>query len=690
MSVSASTQIPKTSDSVVFQRQCKVLFEHVLNDPHVEEFGTSGQGQRGIDLLGRRRDRALDHWVGIQCKLTIKAPRLKAGEKGVVEVEATRALAFKPALKELIIATTAPNDGPLQRDAALFTDQQAKLGRDFTVQVWGWETLSAHIPRYEVALKAFMPGAFPQLDRVIRGQAKLIEDLDSVAVAQNSFAAELSRTHALLVRIDDRQTAGDIARQVVWDDRSVDTLIDRQIDQLRDMINAGRPRTAHELLEGIWGSLPEGVEGRIRFRIKSNIAACLLRLGEERKAAETYLDAYQHAPTNPKAVSLKVLAHLLLDQPHDALAFGRAALTGSPEQGPLVAYMIAAAKLLPDEDDPLGFITDAIVDDPAVALAKIDYLRSKSAPGVWWDFAIDRHARYPDNENLARAAAEADIDRAAQWAEANDRRPLSDELRVRVTEATAILEQLRAKYAGSELAWDHYRRSLSVNLALGHRLLRQYREAKQAVEAALLQSPNDHMLKQALVIISLESGDYASARRALKGLPGSRDVILGHLQVLASEGDWPEIISQYAEVDLSVLETEDKALLEALALLAQVKLGRIHDAKAQTAALLEKYLNEPIVPTVLYEVAVQERDGVWATELFKTAFAMLDKGNSASRMMLVRLAEREDDAEKVITLLNGYIDVTQDSDELRSLARAFRNGHLSDAGRRGAPPHWRP
>jgi hypothetical protein len=50
MSVSASTQIPKTSDSVVFQRQCKVLFEHVLNDPHVEEFGTSGQGQRGIGI----------------------------------------------------------------------------------------------------------------------------------------------------------------------------------------------------------------------------------------------------------------------------------------------------------------------------------------------------------------------------------------------------------------------------------------------------------------------------------------------------------------------------------------------------------------------------------------------------------------------------------------------------------------
>ena len=511
MSVSASTQIPKTSDDGIFQRQCKVLFEHALNDPHIEEFGTSGQGQRGIDLLGRRRDLGLDHWVGIQCKLTIKAEKLRTGQKGVVEVEATKAIAFVPPLKELIIATTAANDAVIQREAALFTDRQAKLGRDFTVQVWGWETLSAHILRYEAALKAFMPDAFPQLDRIIRGQDKLTEEVGAFATIQNSIAAEQSSMLAMLVRID-QQTAGSIARQTIWDDRSVDTLIDRQIDQLRDMINAGRPRTARGLLEGLWSGLREAVEGRIRFRIKANIAASLLRLGDEGHAARTYLDAYDHAPTDPKAVSLKVLAHLLLGQPQEALSFGRTAFTGGPDQGPLVGYMITAAKLLPDADDPLQFITDSIVDDPAVAFAKIDYLRSRGEPGGWWDFAKDRHARYPDNENLARASAEADIDRAAQWTEANDRCPLDEELRAQVVEATAILGQLRDKYADFELAWDDYRTSLSVNLALGQRLLRQHEQAQRVIEAALSHAPNDHVLKHALLTISLRIGRlYLSA-----------------------------------------------------------------------------------------------------------------------------------------------------------------------------------
>ena len=137
-------------------------------------------------------------------------------------------------------------------------------------------------------------------------------------------------------------------------------------------------------------------------------------------------------------------------------------------------------------------------------------------------------------------------------------------------------------------------------------------------------------------------------------------MIFGRLQLAANGGDWPAIIRLHTEVDLSTLETDDGALLEAFVVLARAKLGQIREPKAETAALLQKYRDEPIIPIVLYELAVHERDGVWATELFKAAFAKRDRGNSATRMMLARLAEREDDAEKIIELLDGQVDVTQD------------------------------
>ena len=62
--------------------------------------------------------------------------------------------------------------------------------------------------------------------------------------------------------------------------------------------------------------------------------------------------------------------------------------------------------------------------------------------------------------------------------------------------------------------------------------------------------------------------------------------------------DWPAIIRLHTEVDLSTLET-DEALLEAFVVLARAKLGQIREPKAETAALLQKYRDEPIIPIVL-------------------------------------------------------------------------------------------
>jgi len=176
MTVSASTQIPKTSDAAIFQRQCKVLFECVLKDPTVKEFGSSGQAQKGIDLLGRRREVSLQHWVGVQCKLTIKAAKLA---KGSIRKEATEALKVSPTLKEFILVTTADDHVWMDTEAAQFTDDQAKAGRDFTVQVWGWQTLQTHILQYERAIDAFSPDAFPLLKALDTKQDKIEEILQT-------------------------------------------------------------------------------------------------------------------------------------------------------------------------------------------------------------------------------------------------------------------------------------------------------------------------------------------------------------------------------------------------------------------------------------------------------------------------------------------------------------------------------
>jgi len=124
-----------------------------------------------------------------------------------------------------------------------------------------------------------------------------------------------------------------------------------------------------------------------------------------------------------------------------------------------------------------------------------------------------------------------------------------------------------------------------------------------------------------LFTIGLESADYDAARRALAALPDSRDLTVGRLQILASEGDWSEIGAQFSTIDRGDLDPEDKALIESVVLLARGRLGRVSEPKAEVQALMDAHHNQPIVPTVLYELAVHLRDGSWATELYEAAVA---------------------------------------------------------------------
>jgi tetratricopeptide (TPR) repeat protein len=664
MTVSASTQIPKTTDSAVFQRQCKVLFEHVLKDPTVQEFGSSGQKQKGIDLLGRRRVVALDHWVGVQCKLAIKAERLK---KGVVREEASQALSIEPPLREFILVTTAADDARLIAEAALVTDEQAKLGRDFTVQIWGWETLQTHILQYEQAIYAFSPDAFPHLRQLQKGQDKLVEQ---AARLESGQSIELSMLQNIQKSVD----AIVVGVSSTVEASVVDTMLDRELDQYRNLLNQ-QPKTALSLLEDLWTRLPESVDGRIRFRVKANIAACRLRLGEDHSAGELYLEAHDFAPDEPKAPAFKVLGLILLGKPEEAYSFGLEARRKSAANAPLFAHLIMAAKLVPSIDDPFGIVPREFENDASILVAKIDYLRVRGQEGAWWAIAKEAHESNPEEDNLTRFAAEAVIDEACNWADENMRAPLPRDLYARVTGAAETLQALWQQRRNSELPWDDYSVSLAANLVTAFRVARQYENARDILNASLELTTDTRLAEQRL-LVALEMGDMKTASSSMRELPSSRDTIFARLQVYANTDNWTEVIALSEATDTNEFGTSDRAFFESVALLARVK---INDASAHTEAaraLLDKYPLEVVVPIILYEAAAQRKDPVWAKQLFEEALARRETLNPASRSMLARIAEREDESERVIDLLDGFITTSTDSDDLHLLARAFVNAPI--------------
>ena len=102
----SSISIPKPLNWQDFERNCRILFGYILNDPCAQLNGRSGQRQNGVDIWGRRGAQGTN-WVGVQCKGKNADYGHDVTEKEL-RTEVKKALKFRPTLKEFILATTAP------------------------------------------------------------------------------------------------------------------------------------------------------------------------------------------------------------------------------------------------------------------------------------------------------------------------------------------------------------------------------------------------------------------------------------------------------------------------------------------------------------------------------------------------------------------------------------------------------
>src|SRR5436190_16996383 len=144
-------EIPKPKDWQAFQRNCTLLFRAELEDPNAQEYGRLGQDQCGIDVLGRRNGDP-KHYVGIQCRLIAKP--LKEAE---IPTDCRASLELKAGLKEIIFATTAPDDTGAS-DAAIAVEKILRAeGHELAVAVYGWRALQTLIAVHDVSYAAFFP-----------------------------------------------------------------------------------------------------------------------------------------------------------------------------------------------------------------------------------------------------------------------------------------------------------------------------------------------------------------------------------------------------------------------------------------------------------------------------------------------------------------------------------------------------
>jgi hypothetical protein len=147
-------QIAPPKSWETFEDLMSALFASVWSDPVTRKNGRSGQPQHGVDIYGEPSDKP-GSWYGVQCKGKDAHYGSKASS-GEFDAELAKAESFDPPLSRWIFATTARDDGPLQKHARKVSAARQAAGK-FPVDVIGWGSIHALLARHPVVVRQFYP-----------------------------------------------------------------------------------------------------------------------------------------------------------------------------------------------------------------------------------------------------------------------------------------------------------------------------------------------------------------------------------------------------------------------------------------------------------------------------------------------------------------------------------------------------
>jgi tetratricopeptide (TPR) repeat protein len=419
-----SVSIPRPKDWQAFERGARLLFEHALSDPAVQNNGRSGQRQYGVDIFGRRGGGG-GPVVGIQCKGKDGNFRRAVTEAELKEeVEKTRK--FQPKLDEFILITTAQDDAKIQRAARLLGEELRSKGRTLSISVWGWERFEQEIVRYPEAIRHFHPDAQPFTTEVLNSQRQINDRLQRESV-------KTDRIEQMVAALTARAGIPTIVPDLAPDQNTLEIHVNAEIDGYRDLIRADQPKTAIRLLEALRTRYWDKASGRVRFRILSNIGAAHHRLGEHQIAADFFLNAAPHDSDSPASLANRICALLIKGRAGEAHDLALEAFARHPTDKDIALQRIQAHGPGETIDDAWAVLAEKLRGHPDLIAHRVATLR-QDGEARWHDLTAAAFQLHPDHAGIRLLHIDDVIDRVTDSGAVGVRRPnVPDESDVRQT-----------------------------------------------------------------------------------------------------------------------------------------------------------------------------------------------------------------------------------------------------------------
>lgn len=267
---------------------------------------------------------------------------------------------------------------------------------------------------------------------------------DAVAVRSEEKIDDLRAQIEQLTRLTTagfNQRPGPLVAEDRGDDSfDVEPYLNAQLDDLRDRGDKLPPDQAIQNAKSFLATLPAAAAPVIQSRARNILGHFHLRMGDRAEARRLLDEGYGHAPDDRRAIANRVLSLWLADTPAEAYRFGCAAAQADPGNEWAAAYAVQAASDALEITDPLAGLPEPLRRNAAVFTGLLIFLRRREIVPEWWDRAREAAALHPDNKELIRAAALADVDEVSR-----DPTPvltglLNQEQRAKLVPAVACLD----------------------------------------------------------------------------------------------------------------------------------------------------------------------------------------------------------------------------------------------------------
>lgn len=664
-------EIPKPKDWQAFQRNCVVLFRVELKDPNAQEYGRCGQNQGGIDILGKRNGDP-NHYVGVQCRHIVKP--LKETK---ILADCRAALELKAGLKEIIFATTAPDDTGATNAAIAVERILRAEGHDLQVVVYGWGQLQTLISIHEIAYAAFCPSIF-------------------ATSAPQSLATNLS---------PDSNLASQIAIQVIEQFRQTglpfppcdtgsaattdeDPALHARIDIYRDLFtDQQQPLLAQKGLLELLENEELGNKPWAHFRIETNLGSIALDLGREAEGVTRYETAFSIRPEDPNAIANLALARTIQGRYEDAMDLARRALDATPRADHAIAYLLQAAARSSWQGDPETLIPADLIGSEHADLGLAEFLRRRNLPG-WAERSLELSRHHLDRDVFKRIRAIAVLSLALDSGgmTVGGRGPVSlEELNAAADDLKAISEHwLDVGFADLHDLVGHLN-----NTGVLLRLAGRHAECEILLRRGLQKAPDNSQLRRLLALAQAALGRRDDAITTLNGDHDQESQLIR--AELAAIDDPAATLEQVLAIDPLTLEARlARQRWELVGELA-LKTGKTEILKSAVAALRE--LDSSDVFGDLLELRGDQKAGLDKGRVHERLHAIVaalpTNIDMATRYFLAEELRNQDLPEEASVLLEPHVDLSRKSPVttlyLQCLAAARRDEAFRTAIATAAP-----